>query len=493
MYKKSENIRTLGLKCLAGTVAALLSLAAAVPATASPGGGSLPQQLASKVTTDGVFRHLLAFQRIADAHGGNRAAGSAGYQQSVDYVSGALTRAGFDVTTPEFNYVISSVKTATLTVDSVDYEIFASRDSTNTPLGGLSAPLSLASGTGCQASDYPSAVRGTAVLAKLGDCGYAQKQQLAGQAGAAALVIYNDLPESYSAAEPESAQNSSPLGIPTVAVYHRDGVNLLDKIGVTATIDVQIDRTEVSTRSVIAQTRTGRSDNVVMAGAHLDSVEAGPGINDDGSGSAALLETALQLGGSPTTENAVRFAWWGAEEKGLLGSTDYVSKLTFDQQLDIAMYMNFDMIASPNPGYFVMGDDPDPAAKDPLGSKSIAKVFADYLSSAKGISSEKLSLSAGRTDHVPFVQVGIPSGGVFTGIDDPMTEEQAKKWDGKANQAYDPNYHGAGDTLFNINRKALGINSAAIAWAVGTFALDSSAVNGIPPREQRAALRAKIG
>ena len=193
----------------------------------------------------------------------------------------------------------------------------------------------------------------------------------------------------------------------------------------------------------------------------------------------------MQLGGSPKTENAVRFAWWGAEELGLLGSFDYVGNLTFEQQLDIALYMNFDMIGSPNAGYFVNGDNPDPNAQEPLGSKSIAKVFADYMQSAKGVVPEKGPLGGG-TDHVPFARAGIASAGLFTGVNNLMSEEQAKKWGGQANQPYDPNYHQRGDNLNNINRTAIGVNSSTMAWGVGTFAMDTAEVNGIPPREQRA-------
>ncbi|MGH8573497.1 MAG: M28 family peptidase, partial [Gammaproteobacteria bacterium] len=97
---------------------------------------------------------------------------------------------------------------------------------------------------------------------------------------------------------------------------------------------------DIKVRNVLAQNRTGSSERVVMAGAHLDSVRAGPGINDNGSGAAALLEIAVQLGGSPPIGNAVRFAWWGSEEEGLIGSTHYVKSLTDDDRDRIALYLN---------------------------------------------------------------------------------------------------------------------------------------------------------
>ncbi|MGH3925355.1 MAG: M28 family peptidase, partial [Pseudonocardiaceae bacterium] len=131
-------------------------------------------------------------------------------------------------------------------------------------------------------------------------------------------------------------------------ISQADGDALLGSGGASTTADLRVHTEDRTSRNVIAQTRSGRTDNVVLAGAHLDSVERGPGINDNGSGSAALLETALKLGGNPTVNNAVRFAWWGAEELGLLGSRAYVAGLSFEQQLDIALYLNFDMVGSPN-------------------------------------------------------------------------------------------------------------------------------------------------
>ncbi|MDR6270121.1 M28 family peptidase [Arthrobacter russicus] len=462
------------------TSVVLVSLGAVTPATAASQ-KTLPEQLTAKVTTDGVYRHLRAFQRIADTNGGNRAAGTSGYQKSVDYVVNALTRAGFNVSTPEFSYSSTTVKTAQATFDGTVYPVGVLTGSGNSAPGGTQAKLSIAAANGCAAQDYPASVQNSIVLIQRGACNFSQKRDLATAAGAVGAVIYNNVPGSFSGTL-GSAQVS---GIPVAAISQAEGEAASAKPGSQVSLDIQIEEKQVVTQNVIAETRTGRVDNVVMAGAHLDGVPAGPGMNDNGSGSAALLETALQLGGSPKTENAVRFAWWGAEELGLLGSFDYVGNLTFEQQLDIALYMNFDMIGSPNAGYFVNGDNPDPNAQEPLGSKSIAKVFADYMQSAKGVVPEKGPLGGG-TDHVPFARAGIASAGLFTGVNNLMSEEQAKKWGGQANQPYDPNYHQRGDNLNNINRTAIGVNSSTMAWGVGTFAMDTAEVNGIPPREQRA-------
>jgi Zn-dependent M28 family amino/carboxypeptidase len=225
-----------------------------------------------------------------------------------------------------------------------------------------------------------------------------------------------------------------------------------------------------------------------MLGSHLDSVTEGPGINDNGSGSATLLETALRLGSRPGTDNAVRFAWWGAEELGLVGSTAYVDGLSFEQQLDIALYLNFDMVGSPNAAYFVLdGDDSDGvgAGPGPYGSAHLEKTLADYLSEVQGVPTEGSDFT-GRSDYGLFIAAGIPGGGLFTGAEGVKTAEQAAKWGGTAGVAYDACYHQACDNLGNIDRRALGRNAGAVAHAVGLYATSTEAVNGVPPRAERA-------
>src|SRR5690606_4611515 len=221
--------------------------------------------------------------------------------------------------------------------------------------------------------------------------------------------------------------------VPTAGVTQEDGAKLVEAAGQEATLDLQgitEDRTSVN---VIAETKTGRHDNVVMAGAHLDGVAAGPGINDNGSGSAALLTTALELGGSPKVNNAVRFAWWSAEELGLVGAEHYVSQLSEAEQFDIALYLNFDMIASPNAAYFAYdGDDSDGegAPEGPYGSADIEKKFVNFIENKRGIQVEGTDFD-GRSDYGPFIEVGIPSGGLFTGAEGIKTEEQAENWGGE--------------------------------------------------------------
>ncbi len=217
---------------------------------------------------------------------------------------------------------------------------------------------------------------------------------------------------------------------------------------------------ERTTVNVIAETRGGDPDRVVMAGAHLDSVAEGPGINDNGSGSAGVLETALRLAeaapeGRPP--NRVRFALWSAEESGLLGSKHYVNGLSPDEREDIAVYLNFDMIASPNHGHFVYEGDP-----------AVTEEITDFLR-GRGERTAPTPFD-GRSDYSPFVTAGIPAGGTFTGAEGVKSEEQARWWGGTAGDAHDPCYHTACDDLGNIGRTALDTQVKVIAHTVGTYA-----------------------
>jgi Zn-dependent M28 family amino/carboxypeptidase len=214
---------------------------------------------------------------------------------------------------------------------------------------------------------------------------------------------------------------------------------------------------------------------VVMAGAHLDSVPEGPGINDNGSGSSALIEVAEQLAKSKTT-NKLRFAWWGAEEAGLVGSTYYVNNLSDDQLADLEMYLNFDMVASPNYGLFIYdGDGSGFGLVGPEGSDEIEGLFERYYAE-RDIPSEPTAFS-GRSDYQAFINNGVPSGGLFTGADGVKTAEQAAKWGGTAGIAYDPCYHSACDTLDNLDLDALEINSDAMAYVIYLYASGREGIN----------------
>jgi aminopeptidase S len=225
--------------------------------------------------------------------------------------------------------------------------------------------------------------------------------------------------------------------------------------------------------NLIAEWPHGDANNVIMAGGHLDSVTAGPGINDNGSGSAALLEVALTVASQNLNpDKRIRFGWWGAEERGLIGSTYYVNNLPSADRSRIKAYLNFDMIGSPNAGYFVYS-----ASGQPSGSLALQQTLQAPFATM-GVPTELTSVG-GRSDHAAFANAGIPIGGLFTGAEVSKTSAQAQKWGGTAGQAFDRCYHASCDTTSNINVTALDRNSDAIAHAVWTLSA------GTPPTSPR--------
>jgi Zn-dependent M28 family amino/carboxypeptidase len=340
---------------------------------------------------------------------------------------------------------------------------------------------------GCTASDYDGLpVKGAIVLVDRGKCPFAEKEKVAVERGAVALIVANNVDGELMGG---TLGQDTDVKIPGISVTKASGESLRANRGNgTATLHAGV--SDQRTRNIIAQTKTGSTSNVVMVGAHLDSVPAGPGINDNGSGVAALLETALQMGSSPQVNNAVRFGFWGGEELGLLGSTNYVSSLDVEALKDIALYLNFDMLASPNPGYFTIDGDqslpPDPTQPVPItpeGSAGIERTLVSYLKAA-GKSPEDINFE-GRSDFSGFKQAGIAAGGIYSGAEEKMTAEQAQRWGGKADQPFDPNYHLASDTLEHIDRAALDVNGRGVAYAVGIYAQDQSGRNGVPIRDDR--------
>ncbi|MDT5081120.1 MAG: hypothetical protein QOJ80_5757 [Mycobacterium sp.] len=442
------------------------------------------------VTVDAMMAHLSKLQAIADAHDGNRALGTPGYVDSAAYVADALRSKGFDVQMPEFELRFPfadppavTVGGSTVTAKPLEYTV-------GTGPRGVTGRLLAArveDSPGCTAGDYDGlAVTGAVVLVDRGTCPFGDKEVAAAQRGAVALIVADTSDDDPSGA---TLGAQTDVTIPAVIVSKTDGQRLRAQPAVT-TIQLNAGTRTVKTRNVIAQTATGSTHDVVMVGAHVDSVPAGPGINDDGSGVAAVLETALQMGSSPPIANAVRFGFWAAEEVGLLGSTHYVQSLGEDQLKDVALYLNFDMLASPNPAYFTMDGDqsapPVPQREPPRipeGSAGIERALVAYLAST-GKTAQDTSFE-GRSDYEPFVRAGIPAGGIFTGAEGTMTPEQAALWGGTAGQPYDPNYHQKTDTLDRIDQTALGINGKGAAFVVASYAKALSGRDGVPLRDDR--------
>jgi Zn-dependent M28 family amino/carboxypeptidase len=413
-------------------------------------------------------------------------------------VASTLEAAGYEVTLDpfEFTFVPPAVLDQ-LTPVSASYETGAFNGSGSGDVAGQVLAVDLALGTtawpadpatsssGCEASDFGGLdFSGPAdiALVQRGTCFFSVKAVNAQAAGAEAVVIVNqgNSPdrEGLIVANASALPDGSPsnLTIPVVGGSFANGIALAEP-GATAVVTVEPSeiRTDVN---VLAELPGKRSDTVVMAGAHLDSVPAGPGVQDNGSGSAAILEAAVQMAKVRPT-NTVRFAWWGAEELGLVGSTEYVNELSQEELDRIALYLNFDMIGSPNYVFFIYdGDDSDGvgAGPGPDGSAQIEALFERFYDQIG--EPYKGTDFSGRSDYGPFIAEGIPSGGLFTGAEGIKTIDEAAVWGGTAGDQYDPCYHLACDTFDNISLKALDVNSDAVAYSVLQYAMNTEDING---------------
>ncbi|MFZ0015237.1 MAG: M28 family peptidase [Acidimicrobiia bacterium] len=440
------------------------------------------------VRLEGVREHQAALQAAADANGGTRAAGLPGYTASVEYVVDTMEAAGWEVELHEFDFIFTPPPTLQqLTPLSATYETGAFTGTGFGEVTGTVVPVDLAlapprdSSSGCEASDFagidfsgPSDI----ALIQRGTCNFSVKALNAEAAGAEAVVIFNQGNDpTREGLIVGTLGGPNVVAIPVVGGSFADGV-ALSQSGSTALVDVDPpeDRPQVN---VIAELPGKNPNNVVMAGAHLDSVQRGPGINDNGSGSAVLLEVAEQTA-SLQPENTLRFAWWGAEESGLLGSSAYVADLSQEELEEIALYLNFDMVGSPNYIFMVYdGDESGFPAPVPVpdGSIAIEDLFESYFTWA-GEPYDDAEFS-GRSDYQAFINNDIPAGGLFTGAEVPKTAEQQAIWGGTVGDQFDPCYHLACDTFDNVSLHALDVNADAVAFAVLHYAYSTESVNGV--------------
>jgi Zn-dependent M28 family amino/carboxypeptidase len=426
--------------------------------------------------------HMQQFEDIANKHGGTRQTGTPGYEASVGYVITTLRHSGFDVQLAEFELGIFRVLAESLTVNGTAVPAQAVEYSGSTGPVGIAGPLVAVpsdDSPGCDSADYDGLPTvGAVVLVDRGNCYLSDKVVAAASHGAVGMIIANDVDEkAFSGAFVEADR----VGMPVVYVSRSEGTRLRSQSGdVRVVVDSRIE--QVRSQSVLAQTETGSTNDVVLAGAHLDSVRLGPGINDNGSGVAAVLETALQMGSLPPVQNAVRFAFWGGEEQWLVGSTSYAKSLDVESLKDIALYLNFDTIASPNTGYLTLDGDVSsataPAMQPPEGSVGIELALTDYLAEV-GKTAQDLPFD-GRGDYEALARAGIPVGALCTGTEQAMSAHEARLWGGRSGLAFDPNYHTANDTLANVSRSALEVTGPAVAYLVGLYAQDQGGRYGVP-------------
>ena len=406
---------------LAGAILAVAVTPVAAQAHRHHGslGEKTSKELRKEITAQRMFKHAEALQMIADENGGNRASGFQGYGASVQYVLTKLRDAGYRPTTQVFDFVTfeetadpvlrevsPTAKTYTHGTEFLTMNYSASGDTgvaTITPVDlTLSpTPAQRVSTSGCEAADFAGFPAGNIALMQRGSCPFAQKVTNAQAAGAVrrdhlqlghAPATRAWSPARWARRRRTASPRRPTSTIPAVGISYAEGDRLASEADpTTGQIIVDAKSDQRKSTNILADTRSGNPDNVTIVGSHLDSVPEGPGINDNGSGSAFNLELALQIGQEARsgTENRVRFAFWGAEESGLVGATRYVAAISDEEFAKIAANLNFDMLASPNHGKFVYDGDfshtPPPATAPNVnpGAAYIESVFLKYFNSVR--------------------------------------------------------------------------------------------------------------
>lgn len=408
------------------------------------------------ITTDNLMAHLKELEAIAEANGGNRKAGTAGHAASVDYVEQQLKKAGYTTERQQFSYDSSGRKLVSFEMVGPSANSGSVEVGTDVDLMGAFHPDEVTADvtavdlnlegdrqttSGCEASDFEGFPRGNIALVQRGTCRFDVKMSLAAEAGARAVIVMNQ----GDAADRRGifvGDLSEIATVPVLAATFDLGAELAAGGRVALTVDSP---GAVVTENLIADL-PGLGGRTVVVGAHLDGVGGGPGINDNGSGVAAVLETALQLAAvdaQPTL--GVRFAFWSGEEDGLYGSTHYVQQLSEAERRAIEVYLNVDMVGSPNP-----------VARVYAGTGSdhpVWEVMRDHLR-AQGVTTSTANFDL--SDHKPFMEARIRVSGLYTGADEPSPNGAPG----------DPCYHQACDNVTNIDPEMLGLMADALAHGV---------------------------
>jgi Zn-dependent M28 family amino/carboxypeptidase len=453
----------------------------------------------------GIREHLRHLQEIADANDGTRATGTQGHLDSVDYVKSQLDTDYWNVSEEPFSadiftelappHLAATPAASPAWVADQDYATMEfSGDGTATGASiaiidfVLPTTKASTSSAGCEDTDFPAgatSLSGKIAIIQRGTCDFGLKALNAQNHDAAGVLIFNE----GTIGDPDrNGPINGTIGgygvtIPVLESTYAVGKYLVDHPTATVDFEAHGQTDTVQTVNVIAESKSGRSNRVVISGAHLDSVPEGPGINDDGSGTATQLEVAQEMAEMDIPlRNKVRFIWFSGEEQGLFGSTFNADSLTKAQRGEVIAMLDFDMLASPNYALLIYdGDGSEFGIAGPNGSGNIEKVFQDFFD-ARSLYTERIPFD-GRSDYDEYTTLGIPAGGIFTGAEVHKTEAQQDEWggvvsDGLAGQ-FDPCYHLACDRYpNNINDEVLAITSDAVAHSVLTFAQTTSATNG---------------
>ncbi|KAK5658477.1 hypothetical protein OQA88_1866 [Cercophora sp. LCS_1] len=436
-----------------------------------------PQDLVAAVSVDRLRNTLTSLDAIAKTHGGNRAFDTPGYNASLDFILSHTNRLSskFDTHLHRFTAPQYTLFNKSLTGPD-GKEVFAAVPYFGPPtplpdgITGLlvNTPVDDERGSMCLEEQWVGVeAKGRIALVKRGLCPFAQKLELAKKHGALAVIVYNNNPGNDFLNI--GLGSDSDKAIPIVIISFGDAQPWISSLNAGEDVKVTLIINAVSENrpswNIISQTKAGDANKVIMLGAHLDSVVQGPGINDDGSGSALVLELMEIISQYDDFPHAVRFGWWGNEEGGLVGSTAYVDDLAKDEkELDkIKLYFNYDMVGSMVPSYYVArsqnGGNTTQYMGDVIKAEGATPLFTEY-------GDPNDPSQSGNSDYYAFIRSGIPIASIHTGGGDPA----------------DVCYHQACDTIDNINWDAMRISTKAAASGLGVLI---NSLDGVPPRTIR--------
>ncbi|KAK1569695.1 peptidase family M28 [Colletotrichum navitas] len=446
--------------------AALLSLASGIVATNTTCRPKIDsERLQADLTTENLMANLKALNEIAFANGGNRAFGLPGYAASVNYVWDRVSNiSGTKAWKQDFPATFGQVISIDFNIDGESIYVFGLTYSPSTSEEGITSEVVLGpeGAAGCDAVNYKGLnVQDKIVLVQRYRCPtggtLAGRVRPAAAAGAAAVIVYHDATTNATAG---SLSAPDPVGfVPAGFINLADGLRIKERLDAGETVVAHFQQTQIVeeriTQNVLVETEEGDPHNVIMLGAHLDSVQAGPGINDDGSGTSLLIELFLALT-KYRTKNKVRFAWWGAEENGLLGSKYYCSNLPASDVDNLLVYLNFDMVAK---GFFGVADTDGSThgIAGPAGSDVVEHIYQAYFES-QGLQVTPAVLTNG-SDYASFWRIlHKPFGFLHTGTA----------------VAQDPCYHQACDTINNPDPNTITVNARAAAHILTVLSLNGT-------------------
>jgi acetylornithine deacetylase/succinyl-diaminopimelate desuccinylase-like protein len=448
---------------VAVALAALLTGACTGPDAATAGQPDA-QKVAAAITEEGLRARLEELAQAMEGSERFRSVGSAGYGGAAAVVERELAAAGWSVESDTYDDVTfvddggSSLEVGPQVFGDQDLRplIFAPAGDAAGPVVVIGANASESTGTGCRTGDYGALPADAIVLVGPGDCLRRDQVIAAQQAGAAAfLAVAPEVPPGIVLRP--TLLDPRGLAIPAAAASHEAAKALVAAAtdGLTAHLVTNAHTERAPTRTVLAELRGVRDEQVVMLGAHLDSVIDGPGVNDNGSGVAALLEIARALSGTRPSAT-IRLAFWSGEELGLHGSLRYVEALSQRQRDAILVYANVDMIASPN-GFAGVYDEPTA----PVGSSDASRMLRAAVT-RNGGTAVPVDLHNG-SDHYGFVEAGVATTGVFSGALDPVSVEQAEASGAETGRPADACYHQPCDDLTNIDLGLARVLAAGLA------------------------------